>query len=88
MYTDLTHRTFFSSRSLDYYLPGTYLEQMSGYPAHIRFNLIQKRIVFDLPYKLLEFLVNLNDNSRQLYEWFFCWIFPARELIFILSPLK
>ncbi len=88
MYTDLTHQTFFSSRSLDYYLPGTYLEQMSGYPANIRFNLIQKRIFFDLPYKPLEFLVNLNNTSRKIYEWFFAWIFPARELVFILSPIK
>ena len=88
MYTDLTHKTFFSSRSLDYYIDGNELEKMSGYNPKVRFKMIKKKIVFDLPYKILEPIVNINDKTRKAYEWFFCWIFPAREIEFKLSPTK
>ena len=88
MYTDLTHRTFFSSRSLDYYIDSTYLSTMSGYNSKIRFKIIKKRIMFDIPYKLLEWIVNHNDTTRKVYEYFFCWIFPAQDIVFIVSPIK
>lgn len=88
MYTDLTHKTFFSSRSLDYYIGGTYLSTMSGYNPRIRFKVIKKRIMFDTPLKILEYIVNISDKTRKVYEYFFCWIFPAQDIIFILSPIK
>lgn len=88
MYTDLTHKTFFSSRSLDYFIPGTYLSTMSGYPKHIRFYALEKKIVCYPPYKIFEGLVNLNDTTRKLYEYLFCWILPANEIIFRLRPIK
>ncbi|MBI2595328.1 class I SAM-dependent methyltransferase [Candidatus Daviesbacteria bacterium] len=88
MYTDLTHKTFFSSRSLDFYIKGTYLSTMSGYNPKIRFNLIKKMIIFALPYKPFEYIVNINDFTRKIYEYFFCWIFPSTEIIFMLKPIK
>jgi len=88
MYTDLTHKTFFSSRSLDYYIDGTYLSTMSGYGSKIRFRVIKKRIMFDIPYKPIGWIVNLSDKTRKVYEYFFCWIFPAQDIVFILQPVK
>lgn len=88
MYTDLTHKTFFSSRSLDFYIPGTYLFTMSGYGKKVKFLCLKKQILFVQPYKLIEIIVNLNDTSRKIYEYMFCWIFPATEIIFKLSPIK
>lgn len=88
MFTDLTHKTFFSSRSLDFYIPGTYLSTMSGYNPKYKFDMITKKIVFLWPYKPIEFIVNISDFTRKVYEYFFCWIFPAIEIIFILQPIK
>jgi len=88
MYTDLTHKTFFSSRSLDYYIDGTYLSTMSGYSSKVRFKVIKKRIMFDIPYKPIEWIVNLSDMTRKVYEYFFCWIFPAQDIVFIIQPIK
>lgn len=88
MYTDLTHKTFFSSRSLDYYIDGTYLSTMSGYNSRVRFKIIKKRIMFDIPYKPIEWIVNLSDKTRKVYEYFLCWIFPAQDIVFIIQPVK
>ena len=88
MYTDLTHKTFFSSQSLDFYIEGTYLSTMSGYSSKIRFNNIRKNIVFHPPYKVIGLLVNINDTTRKIYEYLFCWIFPAKEIEFLLTPVK
>lgn len=88
MYTDLTHKTFFSSRSLDYYVETAALARMSGYNSKVKFTMAKKHITFDLPYKPLEFIANINSTSQKVYEWFFCWIFPAREILFILTPIK
>ncbi|RJR29787.1 class I SAM-dependent methyltransferase [Candidatus Microgenomates bacterium] len=88
MFTDLTHKTFFSSRSLDFFLPGTYLATMSGFNNKIRFKLLEKRIICYPPYKFMEPIINFNDNARKLYEYLFCFIFPANEIIFRLKPIK
>jgi len=87
-YADLTHKKFFSVRSLDFYIEGTDLSNMSGYKSRVKFKPKKRKIEFDYPYKLLERIVNLNDNSRKIYEFFFCWVFPAREIVFLLKPLK
>lgn len=88
MYTDLTHKTFFSSRSLDYYVETEALARMSGYNPNVRFTMLKKRIFFDLPYRPLELIVNINSTTQKIYEWFFCWMFPAREILFIVTPIK
>lgn len=88
MYSDMTHKTFFGSRSFDFYVKGTDLSKMSGYQNKVEFVMLKKTIVFDVVYKLIEKIVNINDNTRKIYEWFFAWIFPAREIIFILRPVK
>jgi len=88
MYTDLTHKTFFSSRSLDYYIEKESLARMSGYDPKIRFKMLKKRIFFDLPYRPLELIVNINSTTQKIYEWFFCWMFPSREILFIVTPIK
>lgn len=88
MYTDLTHETFFSSRSFDFYIPGTLLEDISKYNKKIRFKCKQKKIIFNFPYRFLEIIVNFSDRTRLIYEYFFCFIFPAREILFVLKPIK
>ena len=87
-FTDLTHKTFFSSRSFDYYVKGAPLNEMSGYEGKVRFKMLKKHIVFNPPYKIIEALVNINEQTRKIYEFFFCWIFPARDLEFTLKPEK
>lgn len=88
MYTDLTHTTFFSSRSFDFFIPGTYLFTMSGFNKRIKFSVLEKRIICYPPYKLLEPIINHSDFTRKLYEYLFCWILPGNEIIFRLRPIK
>lgn len=97
MYTDPTHKVFFSSRSFNYFdksYPNRYI-----YSPSINLKVIRKYISFGeyfiYDYKNAKFnllkitgLEYLINKMQRIYEKFFSWIFPASELYFELEVIK
>ncbi|GIU68450.1 MAG: hypothetical protein KatS3mg093_337 [Candidatus Parcubacteria bacterium] len=90
---DLTHRRPFSCWSLNHYdynllnNPNNRMNKtLHNYKEKIFFK-VKKRLVFGRLHRLLgiEWFAN---NYTDLYEAFFAWIFPARELRFYLEVVK
>lgn len=98
MYTDPTHKVFFSSRSFNYfdkqmnhkhsfYLSGVNLK-VNRAEIHFREYFLhenEKQKFNPSKYMGIEFLAN---KFNRVYERFFAWIFPASELYFELEVLK
>lgn len=80
MYKDPTHRSFYSYDTAGYFAPEDPLFKFS-YAPDVRFEIIQRRILFWGTRKILdkpqEFIFN---KIPHLYERKLCWIFPAYQL--------
>lgn len=101
MYSDPTHKIFFSSRSLDYF-DKSLSHKHHFYLAHINLKIIKSHISFreylthtgprpwlnPLRWIGLEALINHSRATKRLYERFFAWILPAAELYFELQVVK
>jgi SAM-dependent methyltransferase len=89
MYTDPTHKSFFSYRSVDYYVNDGNMLNNFKYLEDVDFLLIKRNItfwgskkVFDKPQ---EFVFN---KIPGFYERKLAWMFPAHQLVFELKSLK
>lgn len=88
-YTDPTHKRFFGYFTMDYYMDKN---EMSFY-IPVRFKIKKKKLCFyitktssySFENKPLTFLVGL---SPLVYERFFCWMIPAQEVYYELTPAK
>ncbi len=81
-FSTMTHVRFFTCTSFDF------LDSRS--PIHydspaIDMRVIKKKLHWRKPFKLFEYIFNLNP---RLYQELFCWIFPARELEIELRVVK
>jgi SAM-dependent methyltransferase len=82
------HHHYFNSNSFDEFFGSSDpMGELLGYYSKIRFKPISIRIVFDY-FKPLEWLVNISRKTRSFYEIFFPFIFPAKEVVFILEVIK
>jgi len=86
-YTDPTHQHAFSSRSFDYFVPGTQLHDLRYSSA--RFGKRKVRITFDgYPPGLRHLLERIANAAPVAYERFFAYWFPAHQIQFFLEVLK
>jgi predicted SAM-dependent methyltransferase len=81
--TNFHHITYFSSGTLNIFEP------KSGYHYYTSasYHILEKKIAFGRLYKYLglQFLFN---KFQTVYEAFFCFIFPAREMQYKLLVIK
>ena len=98
MYSDPTHKIFFSSRSFNYfdkslsykhsfYLQGVDFKIIKKYISFREYSTQDNKKPFLNPFKWfgIEFIIN---KYQRIYERFFCWIMPATELYFELKVIK
>ncbi len=86
-YNDPTHKRFFTWKTFEYF-------SSTGYYSKSIFKIIKRRIFFfsskrfmkskfySLPF---DFLINLLP---MIYQRYFCWIFPASEIHYLLEVKK
>jgi len=87
MFTDPTHKSFFSYRSVEYYVKGHKLNEFKYFPD-IRFEIINREILFwgskrfiDLPQQII------FNKIPRFYERKLAWVFPAHQLSFTLRKV-
>lgn len=86
-FTDLTHRHFFSSKSLDYFDETTVYGNNYNYYAKAKLRIIKKKIGFRwLPYQIL--IEPFANKFKGFYESKLAWIFPAAYLEFEIMKEK
>lgn len=98
MYSDPTHTIFFSSRSFNYfakslgYKHNFYIKDVDFKikKVHLSFReyfIYNKKKPFFNPLKWigLEWLIN---KFNRIYERFFCWMIPVREIYYELEIIK
>lgn len=95
-YSDPTHVRFFGLYSMFYFAEQDhrYKRKLFNYYSGIRFRVLSISIrfarhgldrIFGAP---KERLFNFNERMQALYERHFCWIFPADEITYVLTPVK
>ena len=86
-YRDISHRRPFSYFTMDYFANESidYKRKDSSL-----FKIVKRKINFTrLSFTFLNYIFNpLINLSPSFYERFFCWIFPASEVIYVLETLK
>lgn len=85
-FTDITHKHFISSRSLDYFVPGSDLYKYE-YSNKAKFKIIQKELgprPWPLILKPLERLIN---RYPVFYERRFAFLFPVGVIYFELEKI-
>ena len=95
-YSDPTHVRFFGLYTMFYFADQdhAYRRKVLNFYTSIRFKVLRihlkfSRAGFD---KILggpkEWMFNLNPRWQALFERHFCWISPAEEIIYTLTPVK
>lgn len=85
-FTDLTHHHFITSRSFDYFVPGSDLYKY-GYSAKAKFKIIKKELgprPWPALLKPIEFLVN---HFPVFYERRFAFLFPVGTIYLELEKI-
>lgn len=86
-FTDPTHKHFFTSRTLDYFIPGTHLYKYDYSEARYK-----KIRVWIGPEKnvnpLLKFILTLINKNVVFYEKRFAFIFPVGCISYELEVIK
>ena len=79
------HKTYWHTRIFDHYVKNKSLATHSLEEHKPLFASLRKRIRFTKGFAfwnhLIEWVVNINDATRRVYECHFCFIFPAFEII-------
>lgn len=78
---DITHRHVFTFRSFDYFDINSYLHYEVRYP----FKILRKELIFD---KFLFFGKLIFSINPSIYEHFFSYLLPARELRIEMETIK
>jgi len=82
--TNLFHYHHFNSKTFDSFFE----DYPWNYYSDIRFKLISRRINFFWFFKPIEWIVNISDKARNIYEILFPYIFPAKEVVFKMEVIK
>ena len=87
-WSDTTHKRLFSCISFYNFIGVRSYTLETSRPEHF---IVRKTYIdFGRLHRMmgLQFLFNLSDKMRAIYECFFCYIFPARNMTFILEVKK
>ena len=97
-FSDTTHKSFFGLYSLCYFSSGSpFQRQVPSYQRQLNFEIVTVDLIFKStkPFyvrhgfkRLLGYLFNFNNYTRELYEENFCYIFPCYELRYVLKKFK
>lgn len=95
-YSDPTHVRFFGLNTMHYFVDREKQprRKVPDYYCNIRFRIKSVYIKFaraglDKWFGfLIERLVNLNSRTKAFYERHLCWLWPASEVHYIISPDK
>lgn len=80
---DLTHKCFFGYKTFDPFCDN----REYSYFGSAKFKYIKRRIVFPKLYQLLQ-IERIANLFPRIYEDFFAFIFPAREIHYELEAVK
>jgi len=85
MYSDPTHKTFFSSRTFNLFSP----DRTENIYSDIKLKTIKKELRLTYNYYPGVEIVNWILNTfPAIYERCFCWIFPCNEIRYELEVMK
>ena len=90
-WNDPTHVRFFSIYTFQYFQKGNYSHEvgcnkdMFNYKVKINYAIGRASPYFNWFFNPL---INLSDFTQQMYSRFFCWIFPAVEIQYVLEVIK
>lgn len=97
-FSDLTHKCFFGLYTFDYYAnPDSQLKRkVPTFYNNYSFYILNRKLIFKSPYKfrhlfkkhIIQKFFNLSPYFMELYEEYFCYIFPCTEIYFELKPVK
>jgi len=92
-YTDPTHRRAFTSRSMDYFVPGTQLFQFKYSHCQFRKRRVLITFFYQSPWlqpwkKIIQRLVNRSSSTQWSYERHLAYLCPAHQVIFELEVVK
>lgn len=82
-FADPTHKSFYTYHTFNYFGGNEF-----NYYSKVRFNILKRRIIFDLYLRPIEFLVNLCDFNKKLWNRFFYFLIPAMLLDVELEVIK
>lgn len=89
LHTDLTHRRAFTSRSFDYFIPGTDLFDRYAY-ADVRFEQVHCRyhVASGRKSRLRKWLVRWADRRKATFERKYMYLLPIEDISFVLRAHK
>ena len=95
-YSDPTHVRFFGFYSMYYFVDhdSQPRRKVPNFYTNIRFRVESVHIKFARAGldkwvgPVMERIVNVNDRTRACYERHFCYLWPASEIIYVISPDK
>lgn len=86
-FTDPTHKHFFTSRTFDYFIPGTYLEKLQY--SDIKFKKIKVELgPVDTKNPILRIVLSLINKKVIYYEKRLAFIFPVGNIRYELEVIK
>ncbi len=94
-FSDPTHRRTFGLYTFDYFCTGMEFQRTVPVYRQTGFICRELRLKFKSPFrrrnhikKIIEWVVNFNIRTLEIYEENFCYSFPAYELWFLLEKPK
>jgi len=95
-FSDPTYVRFFGLYSMFYFAhPDNQMRRkVPTFYTNIRFKICSVQIKFAREGldkfwgPLMEFFVNVNERTKAFYERHHCWLWPASEIIYVLTPDK
>jgi len=77
-FIDPTHINRFSIETLDFFISS---HERNYYFDYSYTKVVSRKIVFSMLFKPIELLVNISNRTRRIYESYFCYTFPAVNII-------
>ena len=98
-YSDYTHKRFFGLYSFEYFnRPENQLKRkVPSFYVNFHFRVVKRRLIFNSPTfplrhffkkRILENFFNMSSWWQELYEEWFCYIFPCQEVQYVIQPEK
>lgn len=81
---DPTHKVFYTYLTFDYFRP----EDGLNYYSKARFKILSKKIIFQKPFFLFEWIFNISSKMQKFYALYLSFIIPAFALKIELKTLK
>ena len=88
-FTDPTHKHFFTSRTFDYFIPGTALYNKYNYSTKAKFKKVSVKLGSTISSNpILKLILLFINNYAVLYEKRFAFIFPVGVISYELEVIK